>query len=124
MGIETQVQGRLRPANREVIMSLRDEGTMNFWLSHKHKDWATNSSGYNFGTVKHEDILAEAVKHSDKTVEIKLIRPFYEVTTFRQHIPKCDQRGLMVSMSWKAHEVKLYLNGQLVETKSTEVPSD
>ncbi len=74
--------------------------------------------------TKHEDILAEVVKHPDGTVQIKLLRPFYEITTFHQPIPACDERGLMVTLVWKAHEVKLYLNGQLMETKSTEAPSD
>jgi len=101
-------------------MSLRDEGTMNFWLSHEHKDWPTNSSSYNFGMVRHKDISAEATKHPDKTVEIKLIRPFYEVSTFRQPISLCDERGLFVVITWKGMDVKLYLNGQLVETKTPE----
>lgn len=99
-------------------MGLKNEGTMVFWLNHEHKDWSTNSSGYNFGTSRMEDISAETTKHPDKTIEIKLTGPFDKSFVFRRPIPQCDPRGLQVAITWKDDEVKLYLNGQLVETKN------
>jgi len=36
-------------------MSLKNVGSIVFGLSHEHKDWPTNSSGYNFGIIKQAD---------------------------------------------------------------------
>ena len=102
----------------------RNEGTIVFWLKHEHKDWATNSASYNFGVTKVEGISAEAVKHPDKTLEIKLGGPFEKNFTFRNPVPPCDERGLQVAMVWKGDKVQFYLNGQLVETKEVEEISD
>jgi len=77
-------------------------------LNHEHKDWSTNSSGYNFGTIKQGDISAEAKKHPDKTIEIKLTGPFDKAFVFQRPIPQCDQRGLQVAMTWKDNKVQLY----------------
>jgi hypothetical protein len=101
-------------------MGLKNEGSMVFWLNHEHKDWPTNLYGYNFGTIKQKDILAEANKHPDKTIEIKLFGPFDKSFVFQKPIPTCDQRGLQVAMTWKNDEVKLYLNGKLEDSKSVE----
>lgn len=105
---------------RRTGMGLKNEGSIVFWLSNEHKDWPTNSSGYNFPTVKHKDITAEVKKHPDKTVEIKLTGPFDKTFTFRNPIPLCDQRGLQVAMTWKDDEVQLYLNGKPIKTKTVE----
>ena len=99
-------------------MSLKTEGSMTFWLRHEHKDWATNNSSYNFGAVQTEDVSAKAVKHPDKSVEIKLLDPFNQSFSFRQPIPTCDDRGLFVALTWKDRQVKLYLNGNEVETQN------
>jgi len=101
-------------------MSPRNEGTIVFRLQHQHKDCATNSAGYNFGIIKADDISAEAAKHSDKTLEIKLTGSFDKNFTFRNPIPPSDEGGLHVAMTWKEDKVQLYLNGQLVETKEAE----
>jgi len=101
-------------------MGLKNEGSMVFWLSHEHKDWPTNSSGYNFGTIEQKEISAEAKKHPDKTIEIKLIGPFDKTFVFKNPIPQCDQRGLQIAMTWKNDKVELYLNGKPVDSKPVE----
>lgn len=101
-------------------MSLKNEGSIVFGLSHEHKDWPTNSSGYNFPTIKQKDIVAETTKHPDKTIEMKLIGPFDKTFVFQNPIPPCDQRGLQVAMTWKDDKVELYLNGKPIETKTIE----
>lgn len=103
-------------------MNQKNEGSIVFQVRHHHKDWATNSSCYNFRTtkLKLEGISVKTTKHPDKTVEIKLIRLSGKTFTFRNPVPACDERGLHVAITWKEDKVKLYLNGQLVETKSNE----
>ena len=101
-------------------MGLKDIGSMVFELSHEHKDWPTNSSGYNFDIVQLQEISAKATKHSDKTVEIKLTGPFDKTFVFRRPIPPCDQRGLHVAMTWADNKVQLYLNGKPEDSKTVE----
>ena len=101
-------------------MGLKNEGSFVFGLSHKHKDWPTNSSGYNFGIIEQGDISAEAKKLPDKTIEIKLVGPFDKTFIFRRPIPQCDQRGLHVAMAWTDDKVQLYLNGQPEDSKTVE----
>ena len=72
------------------LKNVKNEGSIVFWLNHEHKDWPTNSSGYNFDTVQNEDISAEVTKHPDKTVEIKLTGPFDKTFVFR----RSDYRGI------------------------------
>ena len=31
-------------------MDIQKEGSIEFWLRHEHKDWHTNSNGYDFGS--------------------------------------------------------------------------
>jgi hypothetical protein len=99
-------------------MSIKNEGSLVFWLNHEHKDWPTNSSGYNFGTSRIEDISAETKKHPDKTIEIKIIGPFNKTFVFQRPIPPCDQRGLQVVITWGNDKVQLYLNGKLEDSKT------
>jgi hypothetical protein len=96
-------------------MNIPNEGTFMFWLKHEHKYWTTNTEGYDFGSIKKLGLSANAVKHPDKTIELKFSGPFGQLN-FRRPIPKCDERGLQVAITWKDSEVLLYLNGQLVDT--------
>jgi len=105
-------------------MGLKNEGSMVFWLSHEHKDWSTNSSGYNFRAIEQKEISAEAKKHPDKTIEIKLIGPFDKTFVFKNPIPQCDHRGLQIAMTWKNDKVELYLNGKPVDSKPVEEAED
>lgn len=101
-------------------MGIKNEGSIVFGLFHKHKDWSTNSSGYNFEAIKQGDISAEAKKLPDKTIEIKLTGPFDKAFVFQRPIPQCDQRGLQVAMTWKDNKVQLYLNGQPEDSKTVD----
>ncbi len=101
-------------------MGLKNEGSIVFELKHEHKDWSTNSLGYNFKGIELQEISAEAKKHPDKTVEIKIVGPFDKSFVFKRPIPPCSQRGLHIAMAWKDNEVKLYLNGKPEDSKSIE----
>lgn len=101
-------------------MGLKNEGSMVFWLNHEHKDWATNSSGYNFGAIEQQEISAEAKKLPDKTIEIKIVGPFDKSFVFQRPIPPCDKRGLQVAITWNNNKVELYLNGQPEDSKTVE----
>lgn len=94
-------------------MSIREEGSVTFWLRHKHADWTTNSNGYSFGNIDTSEISVDAVKHPDRTIELTVSGPLGKDFTLRYPIPKCDARGLFVAITWESPEVKLYLNGGL-----------
>ena len=93
----------------------QNEGTLAFWLNHRHKDWTTNSNGYDFGSFEKSRLTANSVKHPDKTIELKFSGPFGQ-RRFQCPIPKCV--ALMVGITWRDSEVKLYLNGELIDTVS------
>lgn len=101
-------------------MGIKNEGSIVFWLNPKQKDWSTNSSGYNFGAIKQQEISAEATKHPDKTIEIKITSPFDKTFVFKNPIPQCDQRGLQVAITWTNDKVELYLNGKPEDSKTVE----
>ena len=100
---------------RRKKMNNQNERTLVFWLKHEHRDWTINSNGYNFGLFEKPGISANAVKHLDRTIELKFSGPFGQLH-FRRPIPRCDERGLQVVITWRDSEVKLYLNGKLVDT--------
>lgn len=97
-------------------LSLENEGHITFWIRHEHRDWSTNSAGYNLGQIAEPGISVDAKKHPDKTVELKVLGPFGHHFTFRTQIPPSDEHGLFVAITWKDRNVHLYLNGQRVET--------
>ena len=101
-------------------VGLKDKGSAVFWLRHGHADWTTDANTYNFGMRNKQGISVMAVKRPDRIIEIKLVRPFYEVVTFYESAPKCDERGLMVTFTWQGHEVKLYFDGKPMDVKSTD----
>ena len=98
---------------------LANEGTVTFFLEHKNVDWTTDRDGYNFPDVQHGPISVSARKHPDRTVSIEISGPFGNNYDFREPIPECDERGLHVAITWGKNEVKLYLNGKPVKTRSS-----
>ncbi len=99
-------------------MSFQEEGSMTFWCRHKHRDWPTNSNSYNFSEFTAQSIKVKASKHSDRTVELNIDGPLGQQFNIRKPIPECDEGGLFVAITWGRPEVKVYLNGKLVETNT------
>ena len=54
---------------------MRSEGTLGFSLNHEQEDWATNEYTYDFGMYTQGTVIMEAIKHHDKTIEVKLKGP-------------------------------------------------
>ena len=104
-------------------MSIKNEGSMAFWLRHEHKDWPTNSSAYNFGTIKFEDVAVEVVKYPDKKLEIKVTGPFDKVFMFSRPMPHCEGNACSVVLTWGNGNVHLDLNGKPEKTKSASEPA-
>ena len=91
------------------------EGTISFWLEHAHLDWMTNSSGYNFGSVQGEGVEASAKKDGEGILSLHF-QSSTGTFDFRHAVPTDNQRGVHVAVTWSPQEVKLYLNGRMVET--------
>lgn len=100
------------------------EGTITVWCEHEHKDWLRNQDKYTFpqqavpggGTL-------QVVKHGDGTIETALSQVAATNITFRVKqslVPPSDRQrphDLFVAVTWTPSEVKLYLNGNHVETR-------
>jgi hypothetical protein len=97
-------------------MSLQDEGSIERWLRDEQFDWASNSLQYDFQPITRGGITISAVKHPDKTVEANIDGPFGRQFQFKHAIPECDSRGLFIAITWKANEMKFYLNAELIQT--------
>jgi hypothetical protein len=85
---------------------------------HEHKDWVTNPYGYNFGTVKLQEIVIEVVKQPDKQLEISVTGPFDSAFVFSSPIPHCKDNACLVAVTWSNCNVHLYLNGKREATKN------
>ena len=91
----TLLIGRLANVYREVPVASAGEtcnktASSNFRLIHEHEDWIANEVVYDFGMYTEGTIILEAIKHSDKTIEVKIRGPFPNDIIFREPIPHCD----------------------------------
>jgi hypothetical protein len=94
------------------------EGTLAFWCSHPHADWATNGEGYNFGEFTAQGMTMSATKHPDRTVTITLTSPLGRAFNFRQPIPPCRADGAMlVLITWTPLVITLRLNNKDMEVR-------
>ena len=97
---------------------MRENGVLGFRLIHEHEDWIANEDVYDFGMYTEGTILLEAIKHSDKTIEVKIKGPYPNDIIFREPIPhSAHPTALHVVVTWK-DDVKLYLNGELAARKA------
>lgn len=95
---------------------LQHEGTLSFWLKHNDPDWTTNATGYNFGVLGSGSVACRAVKHPDKALEIALTGPLRAMQTFKVLLPEAGPEEVLVAITWGDGEVKLHLNGELIQT--------
>ena len=97
---------------------MQQNGLLGFRLIHEHEDWIANEIVYDFGMYTEGTIILEAIKHSDKTIEVKIKGPYPNDIIFREPIPHCHLPStLHVVVTWK-DDVKLYLNGELAASKA------
>ena len=101
------------------VNDLSKVGSITFWMTFLHSDWATNDKGYKFPEKRSGPIVINASKEPDGTVRIEIDGPFNKTFQFMAQIPECGEKGLFVAITWEKKEVLLYLNGQHVETKKS-----
>lgn len=99
-------------------MNIRETGSISFWASHEHADWATNGNGYNFGPFTVESISVRAKKHPSGSITFDVDGPLGQVFEIEAAMPACGPKGLYVAITWKHDTLNLYLNGELVKTVS------
>lgn len=93
-------------------MSIEQEGSLAFRLRHADRDWATNDKEYRFPTFKVEGITAWAHKKPDRTIEFHVLGPFGRELVFDGRVPRVNEQGLHVVITWSAREVRLYLDAK------------
>jgi hypothetical protein len=102
------------------MMSLEKTGTIAFRAGHEDADWLTNNKLYRFQSPTHSGISVEVVKHSDRTLEVTLAGTRQSDTAFRHIVPHGATYTLHVAVTWDGPDVKLYLEGSPIETKTIE----
>ncbi len=55
-------------------------------------------------------------KRPDGMLEVTITGLFGQQFDFDKPCPTCDERGLLLVLTWTSSQLKLYLGGQLVET--------
>lgn len=117
--LSQQIAQAPRPPEGSVMPLIRPsrEGTITTWLRGKHEDWFSNSHEYGFNPIVGHGIHFEAYKNGDGTITIFLVGLPDGPVVFRNPVPPCGKKGLFVGISWSPIEAKLYLNGELVETR-------
>jgi len=96
-------------------MGLQDEGTVAFFLEHPDADWPTNTDTYNFPTFSRQGITVMAVKRADKTLKLGVAGPLGQSFHYEGAVPRIDEKGLHVEISWSQLQITIYLAGKLVE---------
>lgn len=97
-------------------MSIRDEGSIAFTAKPPYPDAFIDNRPGRFPTVTQGEVKLDLVKNSDRTISITLIGAHNRPFTFTHPIPQCDSRGLLVTVTWDASHITLYLNGQETQT--------
>lgn len=105
------------PDSAAMAKTLKEQGTIAFWLQHDHDDWSFNEYRYDFGPFTFDKITMRAVKHPDRTLEVTFDGPLGRTLTANTDMPQYDPEGVLVALSWQRLKAKLYLQGRLVETK-------
>lgn len=100
--------------------SVQREGTVAFVVKHADADWSTNQKEYDFGRFEQPGIAIVVKKHADGSVQVAVAGPLGRDFTFRKPCPDCAAGDLFVAVTWKEHEVNLYLNGQLAESQRAD----
>jgi len=96
--------------------SIEVEGTMAFRLIHENPDWATDKNTYVFGEIQKSSVRIDPTKRPPNIIELKVKGICGKDFTRNYPAFPCDERGLRVAISWKTPEVKIYMNGQHMET--------
>ena len=99
-------------------LKLKKLGSLTFWLQHDHNDWQANDSQYNFWPYKISPFYVHVQKDSARMLHLKFDGPLDRAVAFSVEMPKFDKRGVHVGLTWKKNVVKLYLQGELTETKN------
>ena len=98
-------------------MGLKDEGTVELRVGHRNAKWASDNNSYTFPEAGHGGITLQATKHPDSTIEVRLSGARGIDVAFQHPMPATvgvDQ--LHIAVTWKASQIKLYLDGVLIET--------
>ncbi len=93
-------------------------GAIEFWLKHDHSDWATNPNSYAFPKFLFPCGSVVSVKRPDGTITFEVDGPLGTGFYFTHPVPRCKDGRLMVALSWEAGSIRLYLNGDLVQTET------
>jgi hypothetical protein len=90
------------------------KGTLGVTFIPDQKDWSTDDRTYLLGEVSKEGLSLRATKHTDHMLELTLSGPLGKTLTWRGPQPPC--RKLKLGFAWEDDEIKLFMNGRLLET--------
>lgn len=97
-----------------------DEGSTAFLLNSPDPRWREPGTGSTFPPLEVGRLTFEAAKTPDGFLELRVIGLSVPDFTCRWSLPKIDDNGLMIAVTWKRPEIRIYLNGALVDTLLSE----
>jgi len=100
--------------------TLKNEGSISFWISHSHNDWIVNKHEYNLGRFDFPQygIALSVVKNPDRTLEVTISGPLYRTYVLKNRIDDSiikDNR-LFITITWKYPEVNFYVNAKNIQS--------
>jgi hypothetical protein len=101
-------------------MTLQKTGTIAFRALHEDPGWLTNKKAYRIQSPSQSGSSVQFLKHADRTLEVTLMGTAQSDTSFRHRVPHGASHTVHVVVTWNGPEVKLYLDGSLIETKTIE----
>ena len=99
---------------------LTNEGTVTFWAQSNRPGGRTDPMPPNFPPFSSGGITVKSAKNPDLTLSAEIVGPHGRSYSFNSvAIPRCDDKGLHVGITWNMKTVRLYLNGK--EAQSIDV---
>lgn len=113
---QTQFTNNYEGDFEQAGSSIEEEGTMAFKLLHENPNWSTDNNTYKFGEIRKSWVRIEPTKFPPNIIEIKVTGMCGKDFARSYAAFPSDERGLRIAISWNAAEVKIYMNGQHMET--------
>jgi hypothetical protein len=97
----------------------KGKGSVGFYVSHSHPDWATNAKRYTFRVVKYGNVRVRATKNPDGMLSVTVTGIFGGSYDFSAPVILLENGlGIHVGVTWQDNEVAFYMNGMPVTSQA------
>jgi hypothetical protein len=103
-----------QPVDATVGSDLTQEGTIFAQLRHDHRDWTTNSNGYDFGTISTGGASLRAVKEPTGILRLRLLSPSGSFAVIDHPLDDLAEDTVSVAASWNEDRARFYVGGVFI----------